>query len=98
MNAPALSMPVEPPPTTTTFRAPSSTSAGSLSAASHFRKTCSLRRTASGSVYSGALDAEEGDFGAERQHQVVVSDRGHLPQLHLAPSQVDAGDGRHVDR
>ena len=51
--APTLSIPVAPPPTTTTFRPPSSISAGSLSAASHFSSTCERSRSASASVYIG---------------------------------------------
>ena len=35
-------------------------------------------------VLGGALDPEELDAGAERQHEVVVGERGHVRELHLA--------------
>ncbi len=39
------------------------------------------------------VDAEEVDLGAERQDQVVVAQRLHLVEGHLASRQVDAGHG-----
>ena len=44
-----------------------------------------------------ALDPEEVDLGAEREHQVVVRERRHLGELHLALGKVDSGHGRLVD-
>ena len=83
MIAPALSIPVGPPPTTTTFNAPSSIKDGSRSAASHRSKMWSFRRIASGSEYRGtrvwrAGHPEEIHDGAETQHEIVVRDRRHV--------------------
>ena len=39
------------------------------------------------------VDAEEVDLGAERQDEVVVAQRLHLVEGHLASLEVDPGDG-----
>ena len=102
-SAPTHSTPVGPPPTTTTFRAPSSTSEGSRSAASHFRSDVLLQtdgvreRVHREAVLGRALGAEEVDGRAERDHEVVVGERRHLRELHLALLEVDRAHGGLVD-
>ena len=44
-----------------------------------------------------ALDTKEVDLGTEPQQEVVVGEGCHLRELHLAPGQVDAGNGGLVD-
>ena len=85
-----VSTPVGPPPTTTTFSAPSSMRVGSLSAASQRPSTCSLSRTASGSVYIGKACSAAPSVpkkltsAPSAEHEVVVRERLHLGELHLA--------------
>ena len=45
----------------------------------------------------GALGSEEGDLGADREHEVVVLERSHLSELHPAAREVDPGHGRLLD-
>ena len=84
-----ISTPVGPPPTTTTFRAPSSTSEGSRSAASHCPRTCSFSRTASGervhreAVLGRALGAEE--VRPRRRARARGSRRRAAPSSRTAP-------------
>ena len=89
-------MPVGPPPTTTTLRAPSSISDGWRSAASQHCRTWSRSRTASAqrvhgkAVLVGAGDPEEVHARAERDDQVVVGEGVHVLEPHFAAVEVDA--------
>jgi hypothetical protein len=101
-SAPALSMPVGPPPTTTTFSSPSSSRGVAVAGLPELQDVVlQANRVGQGVHREGVLgrarDAEELGAGAERQDEVVVPQRRQSLAPHLAPGEIDRGHLRLVD-